>query len=1078
MKKVITFFIAGMIASLALNAQVVINEFSASNLNQYQDNFKKYEDWIELYNTDSAPVDLAGWHLSDKSDNPTKWQIPAGTIIPGNGHLVFWCSGRDQIGNGHFHTSFKLTQTKNNETIVLANSAGIPVDQVAYSLTLLGHSQARNADGTGDWKVCTDPTPRESNIDTPFFDGYTTPPSMSLEAGFYNGTQMVTITSNEPNSTLRYTLDGTEPNETSPEYSQPLSITKTQVVKAKSFSNDAAVLPGKIDFNTYLIDEDFSLVVFSVAADNVIDLANGDDSFRPHGTLEYFDSSKKRVAVGYGEVDRHGQDSWALDHRSLDYFTRDEMGYEKAINAPLFSYSDRDEYQKFMFRNSGDDNYPAIDDEVYIGNTHTRDEYIHTLAQEGGMKLDVRAVERVILFLNGEYWGVYGMRERPVDHDYTDEYYNQGKFDIQYLSTWGDSEAEYGGFKAYEDWESIRDFVLENDMSNPDNYAVVEDNIQTTSLVDFFILNLNTVAADWLNYNTGWWRGLDPEGDHKKWGYIVWDLDATFDYYINYTNIPNTGSDAQPCDIEDISIAMDQFFGDFEIGDLENCPSILDGSSPYPADDSIFQQVVLFDNFCCEEWDGACQEIYDAIAAGPVDPSTCPTILSGASPYPADDSIFQQVINFEPFCCNVDWDGDCQDIYDAIATGGGPGGPIDPSLCPTILSGVSPYPDDDSIFIEVVNNDPFCCNQDWDGTCQDLYDFIAGGGNPGGPGGGGCPTVENGSSPYDPTDSIFLRVIEIDEQCCINDWDPHCQNIYDQLVATDTAIFDPRGDIGKHEKIFLKLLEENAEFKQLYYSRYADMMNTVFSCENMLTTLDSLIEIIEPEMPRQIQRWGGSMNEWQTNVSNLRDYIQRRCELLDDGLVDCYEVDGPYNLTLMVEPMGAGEIDLNTLDIETFPWSGNYFGGMENRIKAKAFDDNLHTFSHWETSAGSVIGPDLNSRKATITLTQADTLVAVFTGTVGTNDLSKEILATVYPNPAGNYLILEYDLEYAANVDVSLHSALGQKIAQFNNAGGKRPAGEHRIRLNLENQNISSGMYILNLKVDDNQRSIRVAITK
>jgi len=254
--------------------------------------------------------------------------------------------------------------------------------------------------------------------------------------------------------------------------------------------------------------------------------------------------------------------------------------------------------------------------------------------------------------------------------------------------------------------------------------------------------------------------------------------------------------------------------------------------------------------------------------------------------------------------------------------------------------------------------------------------------------------------------------------------------------------------------------------------------NTVFSCENMLSTLDSLVGIIEPEMPRQIQRWGGTMNGWQSNVADLRDYIQRRCELLDDGLVDCYEVEGPYNLTLMVEPMGAGEIDLNTLDIETFPWSGNYFGNMENKIKAKAFDDTQHTFSHWETRAGNVIGPDVNSRKATITLTQADTLVAVFTGSVGTNDLSKEILATVYPNPAGNYLILEYDLENPANVDVSLHSTLGQKIAQFNNAGGKRPAGEHRIRLNLTDQNISSGMYILNLKVDDNQRSIRVAISR
>ena len=40
------------------------------------------------------------------------------------------------------------------------------------------------------------------------------------------------------------------------------------------------------------------------------------------------------------------------------------------------------------------------------------------------------------------------------------------------------------------------------------------------------------VCADWLNWNTGWWRGKHPEGDKKKWRYILWDEDATFGNYI------------------------------------------------------------------------------------------------------------------------------------------------------------------------------------------------------------------------------------------------------------------------------------------------------------------------------------------------------------------------------------------------------------------------------------------------------------------------------------------------------------------------------------------------------------------
>jgi len=61
------------------------------------------------------------------------------------------------------------------------------------------------------------------------------------------------------------------------------------------------------------------------------------------------------------------------------------------------------------------------------------------------MSLDVRSVERVVVFLNGEFWGVYGMRDRPVDHDYTGYHYDQGKYDIQYLTTWGETEIQYGG---------------------------------------------------------------------------------------------------------------------------------------------------------------------------------------------------------------------------------------------------------------------------------------------------------------------------------------------------------------------------------------------------------------------------------------------------------------------------------------------------------------------------------------------------------------------------------------------------------------------------------------------------------
>ena len=118
MKNTLLLFLLSASFSVYSTAQVVINEFSASNLNSFIDSFGKTEDWIELYNTSAIEVDISGWHLSDKAGNPDKWKIPSGTIIPANGYLVFLCSARDGVYNGEFHINFRLSQTTGNDIVL------------------------------------------------------------------------------------------------------------------------------------------------------------------------------------------------------------------------------------------------------------------------------------------------------------------------------------------------------------------------------------------------------------------------------------------------------------------------------------------------------------------------------------------------------------------------------------------------------------------------------------------------------------------------------------------------------------------------------------------------------------------------------------------------------------------------------------------------------------------------------------------------------------------------------------------------------------------------------------------------
>jgi len=742
MKKSSNLFVLlfALLLSLSSMGQVVINEYSASNLAGYLDNYSKTEDWIELYNTSDTSINIGGYFLSDKESNPTKWEIPAGTTISGHGFFSFWASGRDEVSGEDYHTNFKLKQTKETpEYVVFSNSEGEIIDSHQLQITQVEHAMGRETDAADIWKIFTNPTKGSSNT-TPSFDAYAAAPTMSEEAGFYADAVSISLSTSDSDSTIYYTTNGNTPTTGSSVYSSPINISSTRIVKAFCVSDNPTILPSFITFNTYFINTDHSLPVLSTSGNNMQTMLNGDDSLKPHGTIEYFEDGIRKD-FGYGEYNKHGQDSWAFPQRSYDYIARDEMGYHSAIKQKLLNLSDREDFQRIIIRASGDDNYPGID-----SSAHMRDIFIQKLANKNNLKLDMRRGERCVSYVNGDFWGVYSIRERVTDSDYTKYYYNQDKYNIQYLMLWGDTWAEYGGDQALTDWEELKDFILSHDMTNESDFDYVDSQYDYASLIDYVIINSFVVCTDWINWNVGWWRGLDPEGSHQKWGYILWDEDATFNHYVNYTGVPDETANAAPCYPEGIS-----------------------------------------------EW----------------------------------------------------------------------------------------------------------------------------------------------------------------------------------------------SDPGQHIEILNHLLE-NETVSQYYNARYQDLMNTVFIEDEMIDLLEGIESSIAPEMPKQIERWGGNMSEWQDNVQKIKDFISDRITVIPEGLNDCYSLTGPYNINVSVEPIGAGGIMLNSIELgnEDFTWLANYHGGMD--INLKAIESNTdYAFSHWELEHHSVL-PDSNTNNVTLELTQDDTIVAVFTPTTST----------------------------------------------------------------------------------------------
>jgi gliding motility-associated-like protein len=708
-------------------AQLIINEYSCSNRAIVQDQYNRYPDWVELYNPGPNPVNTQGLFLSDRPTNPLKWALPT-TVVPPGGYLLIFASGDHNNAAGPpFHASFKLTQTQ-NEVIVLSDINGVIQDSVTTIPAQRNHSRGRSSDGANTWSLFTTPTPNASNVNPS--PPYTPLPQFGLARGFYGGPQNVSITCSDPAATIRYTTNGTEPGPASPEYTGPIPINTTTVLRARAFN--PANTPGFIATHTYFINVSHSLPVISLCSPGFNNLfgSPANAGIVIYGHLEAFGTNQQFMYESFGEYNKHGNDSWIFPQKGVDFITRDQCGYFNEIQHPLFATSPRPSFQRMMLKCGASDNYPFT---WGNGGAHIRDAFLQSLSEKIGLKLDLRRLTHYIVYINGQYWGLYEMREKVNDADYTEFYYNQRKRDIDVLSYWGGLRVRFGSDT---NWVSLFNYIINNPMTVPANYNYVAQRLDLDNMIDYVIINTWSVNTDWLNWNTMWWRGRRNPG--KPWNYVLWDQDAIFNLGHNYTGVPTTNYDLDPCEYDD-----------------------------------------LFPN------------------AGP--------------------------------------------------------------------------------------------------------------------------------------------------------------------------------SLG-HMRIFKRLMT-NPNFRSRYINRYHALSISGLDCPFVLHHFDSLLNVITPEMPAQIARWGGSMAEWQGNVQFLRNQIINRCQVIEDGLEDCYDLDGPHQIKINVWPPNSGQVTFNGNTIPTYPHTGSYFGNLQAYMSASPFMG--WNFSHWETFFHQTL-PDSSANPTEFLLLAPDSIIAHF----------------------------------------------------------------------------------------------------
>ena len=197
-------------------------------------------DWFEVRNLLGQDIDIGGLHVTDDASEPTKWQFPAGTLVPANGYLVVFASGFDINDSsldliGSLHTNFSLGTT--GDFLGITTFDGVLIDDLGDELPTqrthitYGLNDDRSATG-----YFLEPTPGTANGGTAL-SGLVADTQFDVDRGFFDEPFQLTISTATEEAQIRYTLDGTIPNESSTAYAGPLTIDKTTTIRARAFKD-------------------------------------------------------------------------------------------------------------------------------------------------------------------------------------------------------------------------------------------------------------------------------------------------------------------------------------------------------------------------------------------------------------------------------------------------------------------------------------------------------------------------------------------------------------------------------------------------------------------------------------------------------------------------------------------------------------------------------------------------------------------------------------------------------------------------------------------------------------------------
>lgn len=202
-----------------------------------------------------------------------------------------------------------------------------------------------------------------------------------------------------------------------------------------------------------------------------------------------------------------GNATRGFPQKSFKLYARKNYGSE-SIPGALFN-ADYD-YQSLVLRTSGNDNTKTL----------FADKLMHALAED---VLLTQKAKTVNLFINGNYWGIYNIRERISVENIALRYDKK----IEHITLLEDGAAELkdGDPLKKEAFDALIEKVKAVETVNQSLYAEIEDEIHLQSLCDYIFFETYFANNDWPSNNS-----ICYKVKNKKWRWMLNDLDYSLAY--------------------------------------------------------------------------------------------------------------------------------------------------------------------------------------------------------------------------------------------------------------------------------------------------------------------------------------------------------------------------------------------------------------------------------------------------------------------------------------------------------------------------------------------------------------------